>query len=250
MGARDVYERLKDGNSKAKKVYAQMQQSILQINSDLYDKTKSRYYDDEGNYIDKYRSDSKDWGNTVTSLSNSANEKSNNISSFLNKYGMYLDSDFVSKLTKGLDETKGYSSDILKQANSEYDYFSQFKDEADYNEKVIIPQQERDAMLSLDVEAEEKELELWEKDYENIEKDMEGFVSSTTHDDWRVGSSGWYEIPYSATSIPEFVGKTSSEVEQMINVSKEELPLIHGKMICDEEKIVEMAHNFGMLLKQ
>lgn len=38
----------------------------------------------------------------------------------------------------------------------------------------------------------------------------------------------------------------SPEVEQMINVSKEELPLIHGKMICDEEKIVEMAHNFAI----
>ena len=40
--------------------------------------------------------------------------------------------------------------------------------------------------------------------------------------------------------------KLSPEVERMINVSKEELPFIHGKMICDEEKIVEMAHNFAM----
>lgn len=38
----------------------------------------------------------------------------------------------------------------------------------------------------------------------------------------------------------------SHEVEQMINVSKEEMPFIHGKMICDEKKIVELARNFAM----
>ena len=108
MGAREVYERLKDGNSKAKKVYAKLQQSklledydsLFQYNTDFYNQAKTRFYDEDENYVYKYRDDTKDWLSTVESFSSQAKEKSNSIRSFMDEYGMYLDSDFSSKITK------------------------------------------------------------------------------------------------------------------------------------------------------
>ena len=39
--------------------------------------------------------------------------------------------------------------------------------------------------------------------------------------------------------------KLSPEVEKMITVSKDELPYIHGRMICNDKKIADMARTFA-----
>ena len=177
MGAKDVYEKMKrekqQGDSKAKKVYAQMMQSkivdeyksLLKHNSEFYNRTKSRFYDSDGNYIDKYRSDSKDWKDSTVSMSSLAREKSENIKSWLDEYGAYYDNDFVSEINKSLDEHKKYSTDIVSQAVSQYDYFSKYKDEDDYNQKVVIPKKQDEELASADIKALEKELADLEGNY-------------------------------------------------------------------------------------
>lgn len=177
MGAKDVYEKMKrekqQGDSKAKKVYAQMMQSkivdeyksLLKHNSEFYNRTKSRFYDSDGNYIDKYRSDSKDWKDSTVSMSSLAREKSENIKSWLDEYGAYYDNDFVSEINKSLDEHKKYSTDIVSQAVSQYDYFSKYKDEDDYNQKVVIPKKQDEELASADTKALEKELADLEGNY-------------------------------------------------------------------------------------
>jgi hypothetical protein len=177
MGAKDVYEQLKrekqQGNSKAKKVYAQMMQSkiidefnsLIKHNSDFYNKTKSRFYDEDDNFIDIYRSDSEDWKNTAVSMSSSAREKSTNIRSLLDEYGSYYDADTVSSMLKTLDEHEKFSTDIVKQAVEQHDYFSEYKDENDYNQKVVIPKNQNEEWASANTEALKTEIGNLETSY-------------------------------------------------------------------------------------
>lgn len=39
--------------------------------------------------------------------------------------------------------------------------------------------------------------------------------------------------------------KVSPELEQIINISKDELPYIHGRMICSEKMVTELTKSFA-----
>ena len=229
MGAKEVYEKLKreknqDG-SKAKKVYAQMMQSkiiddynsIIQYNTDLYNKSKSRYYDDEGNYIDKYRSDSEDWKNTTLSLSGAAREKSKNIRSLLDKYGSYYDSDFVSKITSSLDEHEKYSANVVKGAISQHDYFSNLKTEYDYNSDIMNNTSDLEDGMS--AERIEKRATAYKANTSRI-SELNDLIKNFKFEN--EGSWEWGMSPDSNVPTPKYTVKAKNQAEYDALVAEKE----------------------------
>ncbi len=144
--ARDLYEERKNDKkraegSNAREIYAnRLKNKIIedynQLNSsnvDLSQKVNSRYYDEDGNYVDAYRSDYNEWKTNTDISVSSISDLSNGIRSRLEKYGGYYDKDFVSKINKSLDETDQYLASIRKQAYNDAAIYSKYDSEDDYN---------------------------------------------------------------------------------------------------------------------
>lgn len=83
---------------------------------------------------DTYRADSSDWKDRVASSSGQYDSDYGAYMETLNKYKLYFSDDFISSLTDTVDGDKKRVSDILRAAEQDREYWSQFKDESEYKD--------------------------------------------------------------------------------------------------------------------
>ena len=111
--------------------------SYLKDVQDLSTANKARFFDDKGNYIEKYRVDSDEWYNSSARATNLLKSKAQKIRKYLDDYGGYHDDEYVSQLRTQLDSNDSYLDDLLKSAEDHKEYNSQWKDEDAYNNDMM-----------------------------------------------------------------------------------------------------------------
>lgn len=126
----------------------------------------SRYYDEEGNYVSKYRSDSNDWLTSVSQQKSDFQEYADLIRKVASDYKKYLGNTAYTRITQQLDDFSSTYSKMYENAYSDKEFQSQFKNESDYNNWIAANKEyERKKNLNLDVT--QKEIADLEKLLEN-----------------------------------------------------------------------------------
>ena len=92
----------------------------------------SRYSTRKGTYEDSYVPDSGDWLDTITAQKSNFDKEASAIMSYLDQYGDYFGRDYTDSVKSALESAMGQQSEILKQASSDKDFWSQFADENEY----------------------------------------------------------------------------------------------------------------------
>ena len=91
-----------------------------------------RFSNRKGTYEDRYVADSGDWLSTVSQQRDNFEKEANSILSMLDKYGDYLDKDWVDSIRSTLNSASTQQADILKYATGDNDYWSQFASKDEY----------------------------------------------------------------------------------------------------------------------
>jgi len=115
---------------------------VSRLNTDIqswwqaHDKYIQGYNDRFSKENSGYRSDSKDYLDSVLSQNQSLLSQQESIRQRLSDYGKYLDAKWVENITKMLDDNKGSYKTILDGATKDNQYWSQWATEDDYNNAV------------------------------------------------------------------------------------------------------------------
>ena len=112
----------------------------------------SRYFDDEGKYVQKYRTDHSDWSTGKRQQMSSLNAQRKEMESLLEKYGSYYDQDYVSKLNKALKSGGNTTYKVGSSLRKEDDFYKTYATEDDYN-SAVAAQKERTELASLDLDS-------------------------------------------------------------------------------------------------
>ena len=92
----------------------------------------SRYSTRKGTYEDSYVSDSGDWLDTISAQKSNFDKEASAIMSYLDQYGDYFGKEYTDSVKNAFQSALRQQSEILKQASSDKDYWSQFADENEY----------------------------------------------------------------------------------------------------------------------
>lgn len=92
----------------------------------------SRYSTRKGTYEDSYVSDSGEWLDTISAQKSNFDKEASAIMSYLDQYGDYFGKEYTDSVKNAFQSALGQQSEILKQASSDKDYWSQFADENEY----------------------------------------------------------------------------------------------------------------------
>lgn len=117
----------------------------------------SRYFDEEGNYVQKYHTDHSDWSIGKHEQMSSLNSQRKEIESLLEKYGSYYDKDYVSKLKGALNSGRVSTFKIGSSLRDQDDFYSTYTTEDDYN-SAVASQKEYEEMSTLDLDALDSEI--------------------------------------------------------------------------------------------
>ena len=131
----DYRRKEKNAQSISKEISSRL--SALEKNTgDFFNGYKSRYFDEDGNFINTYRGDSQDWFSTVQKQKDAYDKESAYIKSLIDEYKVFFDNDSISGINESLDNNSQNFSKILSSAKTDSDYFSKFKTEDEYNAEV------------------------------------------------------------------------------------------------------------------
>ena len=92
----------------------------------------SRYSTRKGTYEDSYVSDSGEWLDTISAQKSNFDKEASAIMSYLDQYGDYFGKEYTDSVKNAFQSALGQQSEILKQASSDKDFWSQFADENEY----------------------------------------------------------------------------------------------------------------------
>ena len=92
----------------------------------------SRYSTRKGTYEDSYVSDSGEWLDMISAQKSNFEKEASAIMSYLDQYGDYFGKEYTDSVKNAFQSALGQQSEILKQASSDKDYWSQFADENEY----------------------------------------------------------------------------------------------------------------------
>lgn len=123
-----------------------------------YDTYKSRFFDENGEYIHNYRGDSQDAYNAYSQFKTKYDTESKEILDFLDKYGDAFDADTAEKIRGYFTETSKSYDDMLNAYKTDTDYWSKWKTEDDYKAAVKATE-DYEAMKVADTVALGEELE-------------------------------------------------------------------------------------------
>lgn len=179
MGSFNVYETVKKQKEEAKKtnsyvgVLDQLRIENAQIKapemlekyktlmgsaSSLLSDYNSRFFDKDGNFITSYRKDAEDSLNKYSSTKEKYESEITELRNFFNIYGKYLDSKTVSDITSSLDAYGEGLNNMFSTYQSDHEMMSKYKDEEDYNQKVVIPKKQNEEWAAADTKALETEI--------------------------------------------------------------------------------------------
>ena len=161
---KDIY--LQYNSAKASENITNKIKTLLTERDNLYSDYTSRFFDEDGNFKNQYRNDTKDALYSYSSKKTRFDTETENILKEISLYEDYLNPEFVSSIKSSLQDTKNGFSDILTSYKSDHDYFSKYKNEDDYNQKVVIPQKQNEAWASADTKVLKTELNTLKKDLE------------------------------------------------------------------------------------
>ena len=102
----------------------------LQNNKNYITRAQNRFSGDNTSY----RTDSSDWLNTVTAQRENFQKEADNIKSVLTQYKDVLGQDYVNSVIEALDGNLKVQQSVLDAANQDLEYWSQWKDENEYND--------------------------------------------------------------------------------------------------------------------
>ena len=108
-----------------------------------------------------YRGNTKEYYDSVSASVAASQKEAETIRKMLQGYGSYVGDDYVTKVTKYLDDFGGYENQILDYAKQNYEYFSRFADENAYL-----------SALESERKEEAKKTADWESLLSEVEKDQ------------------------------------------------------------------------------
>ena len=166
-------------------------ESLQSESQSIYDTYKSRFFDENEKYKDTYRGDTKEAYNTYSNFKTKFDTESQEILSYLDKYGSHLDAESVKNIKAWLtDSGKSYEG-ILSTYKSDYDNFSKFKNEDEY--KAAVKANE------IEIGKQTADLNALEKEIKGLESTKSKYVSIKTERDNLFSTlvSGWTRAGYS-----------------------------------------------------
>ena len=213
MGEYNAYDRLKakrkensssynalesHKRNKANIVALDIYESIDSLNaagSKEYDTYKSRFFDEDGNYINNYRGDAADVYDSFSKFKTKYDTESKKILNLLDEYGDALDADTTTKIRDYFSGASKSYEDMLNAYKSDTDYWSKWETEDDYNAAVKATE-EYEGMKAADTNALSAEIETMKKVVPNAKKIKEKLDSFGDLNDTQkeaLGGERWYE---------------------------------------------------------
>ncbi len=147
---------------RAQNFSSSLPERINKLNSsknEVYKKYTSRLFDEDGKYIDSYRSDTSEAIKSFATAKSQLDNESRSILEELNTYEKYLDSDVVKKYREYLSENDELS-DVYDMLDKDHQYFSQWENEEaySYSKSQAEKQKKYSAMSDDELEAEIEKL--------------------------------------------------------------------------------------------
>ena len=137
----------------------------------VYDTYKSRFFDENDEYKNTYRGDTEEAYNTYSTFKTKFDTESQEILSYLDKYGSQLDEKYVTSVKDWLT-SNGESFNKMQSAYKyDFDTLSQYKNEDEYKKAVAeqkVYNDTRAKMLELDLNSEKQSI----KDLEELHNTM------------------------------------------------------------------------------
>lgn len=148
--------------------------------SNLYN---SRYFDEEGNYINQYRSDSSDWVSSVQKALAQNDAKASEIKSYLERYKSFLPEDYYSNVSDILATNSKALSDIYSSSREEHDFWSQFKNEGEYK-TALAKLEEDEKKRTYDLEAGAAEIEALKAELAEAREEAKKYNNAIPSDEY------------------------------------------------------------------
>ena len=194
-------------------------------NQEVFSSYKSRFFDEEGNPLENsvYKTDTGNALNQYSSFKNWYDTESSDILNSLDKYGKYLDGEFVSSVKDAFGKSTEAHTGILSAYEGDHSYWSQFGNEKEYKQH-LEDQKEYQAMLDTDLDKLKSEIEEMERlqkywdTYDIVRSDAidkQGYIIAQRTSE--LIKSGWKREDAEAAAQYEFMKKYPEEFEMIHN---------------------------------
>ena len=107
-------------------------EALQKEGTEAYNTYKSRFFDENGEYIHNYRGDTADAYNSYSQFKTKYDTESKAILDFLDQYGDAFDGDTATKIRDYFSGTSKAYEDMLNTYKTDTDYWSKWKTEDDY----------------------------------------------------------------------------------------------------------------------
>lgn len=149
MGVEDRYKKKREEENKSSTLYNGVENRYLYKNAETIGKEISNrvntWLQNNKNYISnaqnrfsgnntKYRTDSSDWLNTVTTQRENFQKEADSIKNVLNQYKDFFGEDYVKSVYEALDGNLKAQASVLDAATKDVEYWSQWTSEDEYND--------------------------------------------------------------------------------------------------------------------
>ena len=111
-------------------------EALQKEGTEAYNTYKSRFFDENGEYIHNYRGDTSDAYNSYSQFKTKYDTESKAILDLLDQYGDAFDADTATKISDYFSGTSKSYEDMLKAYKDDRNYWSKWKTEDDYNATV------------------------------------------------------------------------------------------------------------------
>ena len=198
-------------------------------------KTTNNYYTNRDASV--YGLDASNaWKTKATESSTWLQQEADSLEGFLNQYSRYFDSDALSKFRTALGDIKNTGSSILKQADDDISYWSQFKDEGEYYDYYFGNKYDG-------------------KSYTDVLKALES--ASGTEKDWLSKNSQWYMSSQEAQAEIDELSKYKSDKQAIateLNNLRSQLTNAYARagygskvkeMVDSDSRVIKLTEQLG-----
>ena len=161
----------------AEKAFGKIQDlhgSLIEGTGSYVNDYNSRYFDEEGNYVQKYRTDHNDWSSSMSTRRDSLYSTQSQIESLLDKYGMFYNQKDVGNIYKSMNDVYNSINDIGSNISKEDEFYKTYATEADYKQD-LEAQKEYEELLNLDTNRRQADIEDYHKNNVELKKQIESY---------------------------------------------------------------------------
>lgn len=216
VNVRRAYLQIGDINKQLESLQPKIEQT--------YKSYSTRFYDENGNFVNSYRGDTKDAYDSFNSQKSSLDNDINYINSYLSKYGKYLNSDYVSSIRDYLSGSSKSLSDMRNAYQSDDKFWSQFPTESDYHGWLAT-----DETMEYDAEGNATRKGAYDKIQTRIEE-LNELIKNFKSDN--EGSWGWTTNADSNIPVPSYTVKAKNQSE-------------YDALVSERDKLVAYSNNYN-----